>query len=196
MRSERGWRAGRGSARSALAMGVFLVVAALSGCGSDEVERIPLPGDDVLATMSGTLPLAFVMEHLPAGGIAPSAEIPETGLVHGYLVDPYLHDGDRIQIVWLHDPAVEFPAVADFRTQVNPLVFVNDVLDGYGWEHLDTRTAEWSIIDRSKSAALPLPSEEDFNSSADQAEASASEGSDDGGESASEEGDDEETFSF
>jgi len=141
-------------------VGLGLLLAGVTGCGTDEVPPPPLPGEEVFATMEGALPLDFVMEQFPDGGISPTMQYSENEITHGYLVDRYLVDGAMVDIVWLHDPAGGFPTMGDLRTQVNPVVFRAGLLDGWGWAHLDQRVAEWDIVDRSRLAELSAPQAE------------------------------------
>jgi hypothetical protein len=139
------------------AVGTALVMVGVAGCGADEAPPVPLPGEEIFvsAQMEGALPLEFVMEHFPDGGITPSEAVVESAIIHGYMADSYLIDGTTIDIVWLHEPAIGYPESGDLRTQVTPVVFRSKLLDGWGWEHLDLRAAEWSIVDRSQRAAPP-----------------------------------------
>jgi hypothetical protein len=175
-----------------------LLLVGTAGCGADEPEAISLPGDEVFVTMSGALPLDFVMEQLPDGGITSSGDLLEEALVHGYLVDRYLVDGAKIDIVWIHDPAVGFPKTGDLRTQVNPIIFRNEQMDGRGWEHLDMRAAEWNIVDRSQGTDAPVESvePEPLEESDTRASAGVGSGSGEGAEGSGEASEASESFSF
>jgi len=137
-------------------LGLVLVAGAIAGCGADAPPPAPLPGEEIFVTMQGPLPLDHVMELLPNGGITPSAEVSESSIVHGYMVDRYLVDGAMIAIVWVHDPATGYPEGGDLRAKVTPVIFKSDYMDGWGWDHLDLRAAEWGVVDRSKSVDLPV----------------------------------------
>lgn len=147
----------RGSWATARALvGSALLLVGVSGCGEDPPP--PLPGEEIFATMQGALPLDFVMEQFPDGGVVRPADMAESSVIHGYWVDQYLVDGQIVDIVWIHDPALGYPESGDLRTQVNPVIFRNQQMDGWGWEHLDQRTEEWDIVDRSKGGLGGMPS--------------------------------------
>ena len=108
------------------------------------------PASDILETFESAAAPATrdeVIAALPPGGLTPTAEVGETQIQNGYLVDEYLISGEIVQVLWLHDPGEGLPTEA-FRERLNPLIFQSGLLDGSGWEHFDERAAEWGIPDR------------------------------------------------
>jgi len=136
--------------------GVLLVALLLVGCTGAEQRppsvEIQLPGSAVFETMQGALPLAFVMEQLPAGGLTPPEGAPESVVEHGYWVDRYLVEGSEVAVVWIHDPEEGGFPDGELRSQVTPLIFRDALMDGWGWAHFDQRREEWSVRDRSDPA--------------------------------------------
>jgi hypothetical protein len=124
-------------------MGLLVLVAA--GCGGDGAEAT-LPHQGILAQLGEGYTLDDVMAQLPEGELS-QGDAPR--VVHGYRAGRYLAGGANIQVVWLHAQGTggEF---TDPRTELNPVIFRNDLIDGWGWEHFDMRAEEWG---------LPVPGE-------------------------------------
>lgn len=141
--------------RKTKASAALCALLAIAGCDAGGDDTI-LPGVEILATIEAGATREVVLGALPDGELEASALVDPTQLDHGYVVDDYLIDGQRIAVLWVHDPSDGLPErEADPRTEVLPVVFVNDALDGFGWSHYDQRVSEWELPDRW--AALPAP---------------------------------------
>ncbi len=118
---------------------VLALALALAACGDDP----PLPGEDVLAGMEAGYGKQAVLNSLPEG---PGAET-DAREVHGYRLDRYFLEGRSVEILWVREQGDEPLETLD-RSGANPVIFVDDVLDGWGWGHFDERQAGWNMIDR------------------------------------------------
>jgi len=116
---------------------VLLLAASLLlvGCGD---SAPPLPGEAALAEVEEGTPRDEVMALLPQG------ELTVEGTFEGYRRNRYLTDGMMVEVVWLHrqGSAGEFE---EPRADLTPVIFVDAVLDGWGWDHFDARADEWSL---------------------------------------------------
>lgn len=118
---------------AAAAAGLTMTAA----CGGDRT----LPGAAVLGELEPGAPRSEVLEALPPGALAEGAAGPQAS---GYAVERYFVDGSAIEVVWVTDPAGE-PEGANPRSSRNPVIFRDDVLDGWGWAHFDRRVADWGL---------------------------------------------------
>lgn len=127
---------------------VMALLALLSVVGCDAGGNQGLPGEEILAVFEAGATRDDVVEALPDGELSSSPQVSENQIDHGYVTDDYLIDGQRIVVLWVHDAGEGLPEGGDPRTAVLPVVFVNDVLDGFGWDHYDGRVVDWSLPDR------------------------------------------------
>ena len=119
-----------------LALGALVVLA---GCDGTP----PPPGAEVLETMASGTPRPDVLVALPVGpGVGDS-----TRLVAGYLRDRYMIEGEGVEVLWVRRTTSE-PLEELGRRDVNPVLFRNDHLDGWGWDHFDRRAEAWGLRDR------------------------------------------------
>ena len=125
--------------RSGALILVAFVALALGACGEDP----PLPGTDILAGMEAGYGKQAVLNSLPEG---PGVDT-EGGQVNGYRVDRYFLAGQSVEILWVREDGTE-PLEALGRSQANPVIFVDQVLDGWGWDHFDERKEGWHMVDR------------------------------------------------
>ena len=116
-----------------------ILLLALTGCG----ESPPLPGEEVLAEMEAGYGKQAVMNSLPEGPGTDQA----SNMEHGYRVDRYFTGGQSVEVLWLR-PQSGGTLVELGRDEVNPVVFVDQTLDGWGWDHFDMRMDDWSLTDR------------------------------------------------
>lgn len=114
----------------------LLLAMMLAGCGEPPV---PLPWAETLAEVVPSTPKAEVLQLLPPGRRAPGERV-----VHGYGADRYFTDGSWIEVLWLEPPGGS-PGDADPRITLNPVIFRDEALDGWGWDHFDRRAAAWGI---------------------------------------------------
>lgn len=125
------------SIRFAVAPSALLIFASvlLVGCG----ESAPaLPGEATLTEVEEGTPRDEVMALLPQG------ELSVEGTFEGYRRNRYLTDGRMVEVVWIHRQG----SGGDFvepRSDLTPVIFVDAVLDGWGWDHFDARAEEWSL---------------------------------------------------
>lgn len=113
----------------------------LSGCG----EAAP-PGQEALAAVEPGTPKAEVLALLPDGdlsGLSGDGEA-DSRVTQGYRTQRYFTGGATVEVVWLHHSGTEGEAV-DPRTELTPLLFRNDILDGWGWDHFEERSGEWGL---------------------------------------------------
>ncbi|MSR22588.1 MAG: hypothetical protein EXR92_03440 [Gemmatimonadetes bacterium] len=141
-----------------VALAFALVVLSVASCTPD------LPGSAALSKLEIGAFRANVMDLLPPGGMVAPPDRSPFLVLDGYWRDQYLIEGKSVEVVWVHDPAQGFPS-GDLRIGVNPVVFVDDRLDGWGWEYFDGRREEWKLMDRPSGASPPdegaeQPSEE------------------------------------
>lgn len=120
--------------------GVVCLAFVLAGCGDG-----PLPGSEVLEEVEPGTPQAEVLALLPAGPGVDEGQRME----RGYKEDRFFTDGTNVHVVWMRDgssdPLVDLP-----RSRVNPIVFRDGVLDGWGWDHFDDRAEGWGLPDRTQ----------------------------------------------
>ncbi len=115
-----------------------VTVFATASCTPD------LPGSEALGALEAGAPRAEVLSVLPPGGIIASRVGDEALLANGYWRDQYFIEGRVVEVLWVHDPTRGFPA-EDWRTRLNPVIFVDERLDGWGWRYFDRRREEWGI---------------------------------------------------
>jgi hypothetical protein len=134
--------------------GVALLLVGLAGCG----ETPPLPGEEVLAEMEVGYGKQAVLNSIPEGPGVDQA----SNMEHGYRVDRYFTGGRSVEVLWLRPESGE-SLVELGRTQVNPVIFVDQALDGWGWSHFDQRQADWDIADRTVAEEEPEPIELEYD---------------------------------
>ncbi len=76
--------------------------------------------------------------------ILPQGELDDNGTVGGYHRGRYLIEGSNVEIVWIHRQG-SGGAFQDPRIDLNPLIFRDRVLDGWGWSHFDSRSEHWDL---------------------------------------------------
>ena len=113
----------------------FLLLVSLSACGD---RTPPLPGSEELAGLEPGAEFELVMSLLPPG------EVGDVGNVSGYRRMRYLIEGASVEVVWIHRPG-SGGGFHDPRTDLNPLIFKDRALDGWGWAHFDRRSAGWGL---------------------------------------------------
>jgi hypothetical protein len=123
-----------GAIRTGAKLALLILVG---GCGGDRA----LPGARILDAFDEGARRADVLDALPAGPADAGAGGAE---VHGYAVDRYFVGGNAVEVLWVTDPGGVPPGV-DPRRAWNPVIFVNDALDGWGWDHFDRRAESWGI---------------------------------------------------
>jgi hypothetical protein len=112
----------------------------LAGCDQ-------LPGTEVLQTVEPGTPKADVLALFPHGGIIPSDPMDESQILQGYWFERYFVAGGTVEVVWIYDVEAGYPE-EDFRSSLNPVIFREELLDGWGWEHFDLRREEWMLMER------------------------------------------------
>ncbi|TVP60926.1 MAG: hypothetical protein EA351_00100, partial [Gemmatimonadales bacterium] len=135
-----------------------LLFVFLGGCG----DTAPLPGEELLAEMEPGYAKQAILNSLPEGpGV-------DTGGAerHGYRLDRYFLEGRSVEILWLRGDSQE-PLEELTRAQANPVIFVDEVLDGWGWAHFDQRQEGWSMIDRTDPPPPPEAPELEHDDSPD-----------------------------
>ena len=113
----------------------LLLLLSLSACGD---RSPPPPGGEELAGLEPGAEFEMVMSLLPPG------EVSDAGNVSGYRRMRYLIEGASVEVVWIHRQG----SGGDFqdpRIDLNPLIFKDRALDGWGWAHFDRRSAEWGL---------------------------------------------------
>lgn len=115
----------------------LLALVALPACADPPAP----PGQEALAEMETGWTRADVMDRLPEGDLA---EDDAPRVLEGYALERYFTDGANVEVVWLHRPG-SGGEVTDARTDLNPVVFREGLLDGWGWEHFDRRAEEWGL---------------------------------------------------
>jgi hypothetical protein len=125
---------------STLKFGLALLLFTAAGC-----DR--LPGAELLEPLEPGTPKAEVMALMPHGGIASSDPMEAPQLMQGYWFERYFIQGGIVEVVWIHDVEEGFPT-DEFRSYLNPVIFREEVLDGWGWEHFDMRHEDWGILER------------------------------------------------
>jgi hypothetical protein len=117
-----------------------LGIALVAGCADTPP---PPPAIEVLEGFAADAPRPEVLVALPVGPAVDDS----TRLVAGYLRDRYLMGGVGVEVIWVRRGGSE-PLASLERHDVNPVIFRDDRLDGWGWEHFDRRAAEWELRDR------------------------------------------------
>lgn len=133
-------RAGRGRVR----LGTAFLAVGLVAAGCAETA---LPAAEHLEPFTEGATQEEVLAALPDGGILATSSIEEPQIVDGYWMDRYFIEGGYVEVLWVHDTASGYPS-AEFRQNLNPVIFRDGILDGWGWEHFDARREEWSISER------------------------------------------------
>lgn len=114
---------------------LLLLLLSLSACG----DRTPSPpGSEELAGLEPGADFEVVMSLLPPGDAG------DEGNAFGYRRIRYLIEGASVEVVWIH-PQGSGGRFQDPRTDLNPLIFKDRALDGWGWSHFDRRSAEWGL---------------------------------------------------
>ncbi|CAN5688217.1 hypothetical protein BH23GEM11_BH23GEM11_13830 [soil metagenome] len=128
-------------------LGLLLV----AGCGVTP----PPPASEVLEALPTGAPRGDVLVALPVGPRIGDAD----RLIVGYERDRYLVEGQTVEVLWVRrgsdGPLVDLP-----RHDVNPVIFHDEHLDGWGWDHFERRAGEWSLRDRLIPAAPRAPAPE------------------------------------
>jgi hypothetical protein len=109
-----------------------------AACGPGEPS---LPGSEALRALEPGTPKAEVLNALPYGPL----EVTEGDrrVSWGHRRSMYLQAGESIEVLWVTAP--EGPEPEASRSTVNPVMFRNDLLDGWGWEHFEARRAELGL---------------------------------------------------
>jgi hypothetical protein len=131
----------------------FLLSLAVLALGASACDApTPPPGQDVLMGFATGAPRPDVLVALPVGpGIGDADR-----MVVGYERDRYMIAGQGVEVIWVR--RATDAALADLdRADVNPVVFREDQLDGWGWDHFDRRAAEWGLRDRLVAAEADRP---------------------------------------
>jgi len=122
----------------------FVVIFGLVACGGSPREPA------AAALMEGFEPgvsLSEVVNSLPPGRVQSSDPLQAPSILSGYWRDQYLVDGTFVEVLWLHDPAGGIPTGEFWETHI-PVVFMDSVLAGWGWEDYNVRRAELNLLDR------------------------------------------------
>ena len=120
-----------------------LLIGALWGCGGP-----PLPGEAELELLSSRTVQSEVLNAL-ARGDRPVGE----GVLNGHQLDRYFVDAGWVEVLWLEPGGVV--AAAEVRGSVNPVIFLEGGLDGWGWDHFDERAGAWGITPFTPAEADP-----------------------------------------
>jgi hypothetical protein len=125
--------------RRPILLSLVMLAVAASACESTPAP----PAADVLAEFESGAARPDVLVALPVG--------PSTGdadrMVVGYERDRYMIAGQGVEVIWVRR-ATDAPLADMARADVTPVVFRDDQLDGWGWDHFDQRAAEWELRDR------------------------------------------------
>jgi hypothetical protein len=116
-----------------------MLVMGAAGCSSP-----PLPAEEILKTFETGAYRADVLVALPVG---PDIALGVDHQVVGHPRDLYLTDGGYTEVIWIRS-ITEVPVEALDRKDVNPVIFREDRLDGWGWRHFDQRRAAWGLQNR------------------------------------------------
>jgi hypothetical protein len=129
-------------------LGLGLLGAVATGC-----ERGPeLPGSEILEGMETGTPRPEVLVALPVGpGVGEAGR-----LVVGYERDRYRIDGSGVEVLWVRRGS-EGPLTALDPADVNPVIFRDDHLDGWGWSHFRARSEAWGLRDRTQLEEVAPP---------------------------------------
>ena len=131
-------RSAWGGTRAVGAVAVFLLalVLALAGCG-----EAPPPGQEILVEVEEGTPQDEVLALLPDGGLDETAD---RRVSHGYRWQRFLTGGQMVEVVWIHREGAG-EEIVDPRLELTPVIFRDEVLDGWGWSHYDARSEEWNL---------------------------------------------------
>ncbi len=131
-----------------LAAVAALVAMVLGGC-----EAAPqLPAQEILEEMEAGAPRPDVLVALPVGPRVGD----ENRMVVGYERDRYRVDGQGVEVLWVRRGAEGALHELD-RNDVNPIIFRDDHLDGWGWTHFQSRAEAWGLRDRMQAPEIEAP---------------------------------------
>ena len=99
------------------------------------------PGQDALAEIEPGTPQDEVLGQFPDGGLE---ETRDRRVIHGYRLQRYFAGGGMVEVVWIHHEG-SGGEIEDPRQDLTPVIFRDEILDGWGWAHFDTRAGEWSL---------------------------------------------------
>ena len=99
----------------------------------------PLPGSAELEQISVRTMQAEVISALPSGPREPG-----NGVLKGHRLERYFVGGGWVEVLWMESSS-GVQMGADPRRSMNPVIFRDEILDGWGWDHFDLRSAEWGI---------------------------------------------------
>lgn len=154
-----------------------LAVLFVVGCDAGEGE---LPAAELMDAFEAGTPREQVVAALPNGGVVPGERVGEAQLLNGYVLERYLIDAGRIEVLWVHDPGAGLPeSDGALRTSLNPVVFQDGALDGSGWRHYEERIEAWGLPEQWSVPPVQAPASE---------EPGAPSGPESGGSEAREEG--------
>jgi len=120
----------------------------LAGCEG----AVVLPAEEILAEVEEGATRSEVLALLPDGGLEPDGPEQAATIVQGYHADRYFFDGIFVEVLWVHDVSAGYPR-DEFRSFLNPVIFRDQVLDGWGWSHFEMRSEEWGIAEREPQSA-------------------------------------------
>jgi len=123
----------------------FVVMVGLVAC--DASPREPSAAT-LMEGFEPGIPLSEVVGALPPGTVQSADPLETPSIVSGYRRDQYFVDGTFVEVLWLHDPAAGVPT-GDFRETHIPVVFLDSVLAGWGWDDFDERRVTLDLADRS-----------------------------------------------
>ena len=109
-------------------------LASLAACSAP-----PLPGSTELEQISIRTVQTEVLSALPSGSREPGDRV-----LKGHQLDRYFVDGGWVEVLWV-EPRDGVRVGGDLRRSVNPVIFRDEILDGWGWDHFDLRSQEWGI---------------------------------------------------
>ena len=113
---------------------LLVALAATTSCSGP-----PLPGAAELEPLSPRTVQSEVLAALPTGQ-RPEGE----GVLNGHRLDRYFVDGGWVEVLWV-EAVGGVEGVSEVRQSVNPVIFRDGGLDGWGWEHFDERATVWGI---------------------------------------------------
>lgn len=121
----------------AVLMSLALLGQGLAGCSPGD----SLPGEDALEPFGAGAAKADVLNALPGGSYT---EEEGGAVLRGYPVSRHLRDGNMVEVLWV-TPPTETEAIRPPRESRTPVVFVNDVLEGWGWDVYDRSKEAWEL---------------------------------------------------
>lgn len=80
----------------------------------------------------------------------------ESRMVVGYERDRYRIDGSGVEVLWVRRGGEGALHELD-RNDVNPVIFRDDHLDGWGWSHFERRAEAWGLRDRTRPPEAEAP---------------------------------------